>query len=163
MKHILVPYVLVPVAILAVVTVVRAWLEVNSPDAAATDFVSANVLSLLWTLVVPALLLRRGASIGQGLLAGLLFYVMHRAVIGGVYALAWADQWKVGETMRPVRYVKQVREVVPDDASALQVFLGATFFPVPFGLVMLLVVWTITWAVAFRSKRPFARAAQPVS
>ena len=156
MKKILVPYALIPAAILILVTVLRAWLELNSPDIA--KFASANVLSMVWMLGAPALMLKKGLSLVQGLLAGLVFFVLHRAVIGGVYAMAWANQWTVAGTETPVRYVVQTRDQSPD-ASATVVFLQTAFFPVAFGLVFLLVIWAITWAIAFRGKRGFASAA----
>ena len=156
MKKILVLYALIPAGILILVTLLRAWLEVNSPDNA--KFASANVLGMVWVLGAPALMLKKGLSLGQGLLAGLVFFVLHRAVIGGVYAMAWANQWTVAGTETPVRYVRQTPEQTPD-GSAIVVFLQTGLTPVPFGIGLLLVIWAITWAIAFRGKRGFVSAA----
>jgi hypothetical protein len=158
MQRTLLPYVVFPAVVLGIVTVLRAWMEVRSPDATVTRLLSASVLSLLWVLCVPALLLKRGHSLLHGLLLGLLFFLLHRPVIGAVYAMAWAGRWTVAGGSDPVRYVAQTQAATPD-ASPMEVFVRATLPPVPFGLALLFAVWAITWAIAFRGKRPFAAAA----
>ena len=99
-------------------------------------------------LVLPAVVL---------LLAAFVFFVLHRAFVGAAYALAWANKWTIEGTDDPVRYVRQIRDAIPDggeEPSSMMVFLG-NLLPVPFGLVVFFLVWTITWAIAFRS-RPYA-------
>lgn len=156
MNKVLVPYAVVPAAVLILLTVLRSWLEVNSPDSA--KFVSVMVLALAWLLVMPSVMLGKGLSLVQGILVTVVFFVLHRAAVGAVYALAWSGQWTVAGTETPVRYVAQTRAQSPE-ASAMLVFLQNTFAPVLFAVVVLLIVWTITWAVAFRGKRGFAGAA----
>ena len=74
---------------------------------------------MVWMVCAPALMLKKGLSLVQGLLAGLVFFVLHRLVIGAIYAMAWADQWTVAGSETPVRYVEQTREQSPD-ASAMR-------------------------------------------
>ena len=156
MKKILFPYVILPALLLGLVTILRAWMEVQSPESTATKLLSATVLSLIWTVSMPTVMLKKGLTLVQALLAGFVFFVLHRLFIGAVYAMAWAGKWTVEGTDEPVRYVKQIQDQSPD-ASTMAVFLGGnTFFPVGFGLVFLFVLWTITWAIGFRGKRPFA-------
>lgn len=160
MKKILVSLVLIPAAVLIAVTVLRAWLEINAPESA--KFASANILSLVWMVVAPAIMLRRGLSLPQGLFAGFAFFLLHRVVIGAVYAMAWSEKWTVAGSDTPVRYVADMQKDSPD-ASATLVFLGVTFLPIAFGLVFLAVLWTLTWALAFRKTRGLVRATEPAA
>ena len=158
MKRYLFRYAIAPALVLGLLTVVRAWLEIQSPDGMLTKLISVVVLSLVWTLVMPAVMLKRGLSLMQGMLAALIFFVLHRAFVGGAYALAWANKWTIEGSDDPVRYVRQIQGSVPDgDAlpSTTAVFLS-NLFPVPAGLIFMLLFWTITWVVAFRKTRPYA-------
>ncbi len=159
MKKILLPYIIIPAVILGLVTVCRAWLEVHSPEGTATHLVSASYLTLLWLVCVPAAMLKKGLSLWQGLLAGLVFFALVRVPIGVVYAMAWKDKWTVEGTGEAVRYVTQTQpeEGLPDP-SALQVFFG-NLAPIPFILVPFFVIWAISWVICFRGKRPFAGSA----
>ena len=158
MKKYLFPYAIAPALVLGLLTVLRAWLEIQSPEGTLTRLISVVVLSLVWTLVMPAVMLKKGLSLMQGMLAAFVFYLLHRAFVGAAYALAWANKWTVEGTDEPVRYVKQVQDSIPDGGAAPStaiVFLS-NLLTVPFGLALLLVVWTITWAIAFRKTRPYA-------
>ena len=155
MRPFLVPLVLVPAVLLLVVTVVRAWLEVNAPDTA--KFVSANVLSLVWLVAAPIVLLRRGASLGVGIGVAALFLLLFRLPVGIVYGLAIGQGWTVAETGEPVRYVVQAEADIGADPSPWIAVAANTLMPVAFGLVPFLVVWIVAWAIAFRGARPLAR------
>ena len=50
MKKVLLPLVIVPAVILILVTVLRAWFELQPPDSSMTKMLSASVLSLLWSV-----------------------------------------------------------------------------------------------------------------
>jgi hypothetical protein len=155
MKKFLLPYVVVPAAVLILVTLARALMEIQSPTSFMTTCLSANVLSMIWMFTMPAVMLKKGLSLVHGMIAGFLFFLLHRLAIGTVYAMAWTGQWKVEGTDDVVRYVSQMKE----GTSTAMVFLMNTLPPVGMGMVILFVVWSITWVIGFRKNRPFARGA----
>ncbi len=120
-----------------------------------TRWVSANVLGLVWTFVLPVLMLRSGLSLGQGLISAFLFFLLFRLSIGTIHAAAWAGKWTVEGTEKPVRYVENITNA---DSSTTMVFLTNTFAPIAFGLVFVVIIWSVACVIAFRGKRPFARA-----
>ena len=103
--------------------------------------------------MMPTVMLKKGLSLLHGMIAGALFFLLHRLAIGAVYAMAWSGQWKVEGTGESVRYVTQT----PEGTSTPMVFLMTTLPPVAMGMVLLFVIWSISWAIGFRGKRPFAR------
>lgn len=163
MSPIVKKFVVLPAVVLAVVTAVRAWLQVNHPHHAITPLLSVVVVHFLMAIVYAPLLLRRGLSYPRfvGVLASAILLV--RLPIAIVYGLAWANHWTEAGTDTPVRYIRDFlppnSPSLPADAHALVVFAMALLFPVVVMVVLGSISWLISWAVAFRGKRPLGAAA----
>ncbi len=149
LKKILLPYVIVPVFLLSLVTFARAWMEITSPSATLTKLLSPNTLGVLWILVTPFLLMRKGMTLLQGMAAGLLFLLFYRLPIGFIYAMAWAGDWTVQGTLTPVCYVTQT----PLGFTTMEILLLMTVAPLLIGLLLLLLTWKVTHAIFFRSEK----------
>ena len=145
----------VPAILLGLVTAWRVSMELSDPSNPIMPWVSANGLSVVWMFVLPALLLRRGLSLGGGLLVAFVFFLLFRLPIGVVYGLAWDGQWTVESTGELTRYVTDTQEM-GGDVSAGMLTVMATFLPLAFGMVFTVVLWSVYWVVAFRGRRPFA-------
>jgi hypothetical protein len=156
-KQALLRFALIPGLVLPVVTLVRAQLEVRAPAAPITWWVSSTGPTLLLLLVWPALLLRRGMSLGGALVVMFVLLLLARLPISAVYALAWNGHWTVAGTDRPVRYVAQSQSMFAG-VGGFAVFWRTLVGPVVVGTVVSLLVWFVAWRVAFRGKRPLLKA-----
>lgn len=153
-------FAVLPAALLLVVTCARSYLEIHHPEQA--NLVSAMTLLIAMNLVWPAIFLAKGATFAQFLKVNLLLIVLVRAPIAAMYALAFAGQWKVEGTGEFVRYIVQFTDgkqgfKLALDTNPAIIFAVSLVFSTLFHLVQTLVAYTLTWAVAFRSKRSFMR------
>ncbi len=152
---------LVPGLILLPLTVLRAWLEVNHPDAAAMKVLSVFALGALWIILSSILMLRAGHSLWSMIKTAAVFAFIYRGAIAAAYALAWAYRWKT-PSGGPTRYEVQLREFkMPEDASPWLVLVFNWVMPALIHVAFAALVWFIAWAIAFRARRPAVAAATP--
>ena len=135
-------------------------MEIHHPERA--NLVSAMAPLIPMNLIWPAIFLSKGASFSQFIKVNLLLIVLVRAPIALMYALAFAGKWTVEGTQEYVRYIVQFTDgkqgpKFPLDTHPAVIFLVSVFFSTVMHTVMTLVSYTLTWLVAFRSKRSFMR------
>jgi hypothetical protein len=153
---------LIPGIVLAALSALRAWMDLNHP--AEAKWLSVFLLSAVWLLWMSVTLLRRGAAFITMLKSAAVFSVVVRGAIAVNYALAWTRHWKTSSG-DDVRYVKEVREFaasgmeIPVDASFWRVWAYTALFPMVIHTAFACLVWFVAWSIAFRDKRPAVRAA----
>lgn len=136
MKRDILLFAVLPGIVLAMVTLLRARLELAVPDSPWTAIAGVNIPTLL---LVPALcfVLRR-RPYKQFLLLVLLLLLLIRIPVGLVYFLAWAGSWEVEGTGQPVRYITDFAR--PDGTipglAPWQVGLVATLGAVAAGMLV---------------------------
>lgn len=162
----LLAYGLIPALLSVPLTALRTWLEINHPDAAAMKFLSVFLLGLVWLIVSAVLMLRGGAALKSYVATAAIFSFVYRAAIGASYALAWTEKWRTPAGL-PTRYETQIAEMtkgeMPVDASFWRVFAFFTLAPAAVHVVIGVVAWFATWAIAFRGKRPAVAKGEPSS
>lgn len=158
MKNDILKLAVIPGLVLLVVTIVRARLEITSPDSALTHALSANYATLIVLVVWPILMLAAGASLKRYLWVMAAYLLFVRLPIAVVYTMSVAQDWRVEATGEAARYTVQV---TPEGGtpSALLVFLGTFSFPFLGTLIASVITWSLVWAIGFRTRRPYAAAA----